>query len=195
MNGFTITATQRGSEAYGTFHIPADTTFHVAGEGAIRVVANVTAGISVAMFQNDGTLNIYGGTYEINQAQSLAGMGAIVCVIDNCASGNDAVVNIDGGTFAVTGEGANNILRNWPIANSTVTLNIYNGLFKANTAVAHTYLWNKNDTHKENTHSVMNFYGGTYEAGVVYEDYDGQDDIYVSEAATKGGLKPYSGNT
>ena len=192
LNGNDIVATQNGTTTYGAFNIPAGATLNVVGEGDVTVKTNVTSGISASIFQNDGTLNIYGGNYEINQATSVAGLQALIAVIDNCPYDSEAVVNIYDGTFAVTGLGASNVIRNWPIhADGKATLNVYGGTFKANPERTTTYLWNKDDSTPTTLNSFMNFYGGTFEAGVVYEDYNGQDDIYIAPGVV---IEAYSGN-
>ena len=192
LNGHDIDAVQNGTTTYGTFAVSAGATLNVVGNGDVTVNTNVTNGISACIFQNDGTLNIYGGNYEANQATSVAGLQAVIAVIDNCPYNSEAVVNIYDGMFAVTGNGAINLIRNWPIhADGKATLNIYGGTFKANPERATTYIWNKDDSTPDTLNSFMNFYGGTYEANVVYEDYNGQDDIYVAEGVN---IQPYSEN-
>ena len=197
LNGHNVEAEQNGTTTYGLFTVPSGSSLTVKGEGDVVVKTNVTNGISACIFQNDGVLNIYGGNYEANQADSVKGLGALISVIDNCPYNTDAVVNIYDGTFAVTGLGAINIIRNWPIQKNTATttLNIYGGTFKANTEVATTYIWNKNDSNDaadgNKLASKINFYGGIYEDGVVYEDYQGQADIYIADGVD---IKAYSEN-
>ena len=180
LNGFDIAAAQQGTTLYGTFNILPGATMNVEGMGNVNLTANVTTGISVAIFQNDGTLNIYGGSYTATQAASVDGLGAVIAVIDNCAQNNDAEVNIYGGTFTLAGIGAKNVIRNWPIKQSSVKLNIYGGTFNANKDVETTYIWNKNDGNKDTTSSLMNFQGGIYNGHIVCEDYDGHDDITIA---------------
>lgn len=192
LNGHNITAEQTGKDTYGTFTIQKGATLNVTGSGNVTLTTDVTSGISACIFQNDGTLNIYGGNYVANQEKSVAGLQAVIAVIDNCPNDSAATVNIYGGSYALTGVGAINIIRNWPISTTATTvLNIYGGTFKANSQVSTTYLWNKNDTSNNDMAAKMNFYGGTFEDGVVYEDYNGQDDIYIANGVN---IKPYSGN-
>jgi len=189
LNGHDIDATQNGTTTYGTFNILAGATLNVMGDGNVTLKTNVTSGISAAIFQNDGTLNIYGGNYETNQATSVAGLQALIAVIDNCPYDSEAVANIYDGTFAVTGLGASNLIRNWPIhADGKATLNIHDGTFKANAERTTTYIWNHGTAASK---GYMNFYGGTYDANVVYEDYYGQADIHIADGVN---IQPYSGN-
>ena len=58
-----------------------------------------------------------------------------------------------------------------------------------------TYIWNKNDSNDaadgNKLASKINFYGGVYETGVVYEDYQGQNDIYIAPGVI---IDAYSSN-
>ena len=199
LNGFNIKANYAGTQGYGTFNIPGGSTLNVRGEGDVNLTSGISTGISAAIFQNDGTLNIYGGNYNArhDDLAAIKGKGAIVAVIDNCTGGSakakaEATVNIFGGSFTVSGQGAYNVIRNWPISHANVYLNVYAGTFNANPEADTTYIWNKNDGNKETTDSYMKFFGGVYNGNVVFEDYDGQSDISI---ATGVGIKPYKNNT
>ena len=153
--------------------------------------ALTTSNRSAAIFANAGKLTINGGNYILNDSTSSNYTWIIAAVIDSYHNTGDSVVNIYGGTFQVTGNAKNIIRNNSTGANATSTLNIYDGTFNKNPE-KDTYIWN----HQSFTGAkdYMNFYGGTYN-GIVYEDYYGQDDVYVSDAAIAGGLKAYSGNS
>jgi len=192
LNGHNIDATYTGTEHYGTFTIKEGAELTVNGTGNVTTkTALTTSNRSVATFANAGKLTINGGNYVLNDATSSDYTWIIAAIIDSYHYTGDSVATINGGTFQVTGNAINLFRNNSTGPNATSTLNIYDGTFNKNPE-KNTYIWN----HQSFTGAkdYMNFYGGTYN-GIVYEDYYGQDDIYVSDAAIAGGLKAYSGNS
>ncbi|MBQ7010488.1 MAG: hypothetical protein IJN63_02185, partial [Clostridia bacterium] len=181
LNGNDIIATDVGTSTHGLFNVPKGGSLTIIGDGNVTLKTNVTKGISSCIFQNDGELNIYGGYYEANQATSVAGLGAVIAVIDNCPYANDSIVNIYGGTFAITGLGASNIIRNWPINSGNAVLNIYGGTFKANPDRTTTYIWSKNDTNLGAAQSYVNIEGGTFEGNIVVEVDGYKENITIAD--------------
>lgn len=197
LGGHKITADHAGTEHYGAFNIPAGSELTIEGDGDVSLnSAFETDNRYGVIFRNNGTLNINGGNYTVTDATS-GHTWIITAVIDNYSGGSSqkAVANINGGTFAVAGTSIN-LFRNYAYnVGADAELNIYGGEFKKNPAKELTYIWNQNKNGSDGGSGRLNFYGGTYEDGIVYEDYNGQKDVYVSKEAKSGGLKPYSGNT
>lgn len=181
LNGNDIIAASEATATHGVFNIPSGSTLNIEGDGEITFSANINKGISVCLFQNDGELNIYGGTYSVEHENSLAGLGAVVSVVDNCVYGGESVVNIYGGTFSVSGQGAVNLMRNWPIKDATATINIYGGTFNANPDRTTTYIWNKNDTNIANARGYVNIYGGEFNGNIVVEVDGYRSSAYVAD--------------
>ena len=195
LNGYDLTGEFSDSATYGMFNIAPSAELTVKGQGDVTLTAELTTGHSACIFQNDGTLTIEGGNYKAVRTTN-NGAECVVAVIDNCPYDSEATVTINDGTFTTDGNGAPNIIRNWPIhANGKATLSINGGTFTQNDDRDPTYFWNKDDSTPATLNSFMNFNGGTYVGNVVYEDYNGQSDITVTDAAIAGGLKAYSGNT
>jgi len=169
LNGHTISADFTGTSTYGAFNIPAGSSLTIVGNGEVNVDAAISTGISACIFQNDGILNIHGGSYKITHEGSLSGLGAVVAIIDNCPYSNDSTVNIYDGTFSVEGVGAPNMFRNWPIYSGIATLNIYGGTFNANPDRETTYIWNKNDTNLGAAKAYVNITGGTFNESTGHE--------------------------
>ena len=186
LNGHKISAKYEDTtKGYGTFNISPDAVLNINGSGTISTAASIkSGGISVCMFQNDGTLNIYDGNYEFSQPESVAGLGVVAAIIDNCPYNNAATVNIYGGTFSISGQGAVNMFRNWPISSGAVTrLNIYGGTFNANPDRTLTYIWSKNDSYRtgKNTHSYVQILGGTFNGNMVVEVDGFVSETYIAE--------------
>lgn len=181
----------------GIFSIASGATLTVEGDGEVTVSVSITNedNYGMAIFKNSGTLNIYGGTYSISDDSPAALSGwIIVDIVDTCLYSGTATTNIYGGTFSIGGR-AINLFRNFPTSNHAMTiLNIYGGTFIGNPDKTTSYIWNHQSASTANS-SKMNFEGGTYTGNIVYEDYHGQGDITVSEAALAGGLSAYSGNS
>ena len=137
LGGYDITA------AKAAFMIPAGSTLNVKGQGNVELTGEGT------IFQNDGTMNIHGGSYDAE------GM-----VMDNRGT-----ANIYGGTFALSGDGEN-IIRNGAEGEAQAVLNVHGGIFKANGKAA--YIWN--DVSGEEVKDEMNFLGGTFDSSVYFRD-------------------------
>jgi len=199
LNGYDISATQNPTAEDGTtkdlFLIKPGVNMTVEGEGKVKLTSKVEGNnnISVTIFRNQGNLTINGGSYEVaDSTVKVAGAQVVATIVDSCLYAGDAVTTINGGEFAVTGN-AINLFRNFPTHNVNVStkLIINDGTFIGNPEKL-TYIWN----HQNNGTYItqMEFNGGTYVNNVVYEDYFGQTDIFVSDAAAAGGLNSYSGN-
>lgn len=198
LNGHDITAgksiTAESGNTNQVFLIENGAKLTVNGNGNVNMTTNIVnnTNTSVAIFRNKGDLIINGGNYKaIDESAPVSGAMIIVTIVDTCLYNGDAVTTINGGEFGLGG-GAINLFRNFPTHNSDVTtkLVINDGIFNKNPE-KNTYIWN----HQNGASyvSYMEFNGGTY-YGIVYEDYFGQSDITVSDAAVEGGLLPYSGN-
>lgn len=184
LNGKTLEAEYDADGHFGTFNVAVGSELTIEGNGEVVIDVDLDANRSGCIFQNDGILNIYGGTYILRHEKSLAGMASVAALIDNCVSGGDAVVNIYGGTFGIEGNGAVNLIRNWPISNGTATLNIYGGTFLTNPEKTTTYIWNKNDTNRANARAYVNVYGGEFEnvdGRKIVVEVDGfLSDVYIA---------------
>ncbi|MBR4039931.1 MAG: SipW-dependent-type signal peptide-containing protein [Clostridia bacterium] len=198
LNGKEITAEKSGAASTSAFSIKKGGSLTVTGNGKVNYTAEVTANASGdknasnSIFNNQGTLTIDGGSYHVTDKSTKAEAGKlnyIICaVVDNfCAAGvEEAKLTINGGEFSISGLGSN-LIRNYPQQGGIATLTINGGTFRAKEGATNTYIWNQDGSGK----GYMNFLGGTYEDGVVYEDYKGQDDITIADGVT---IKGYSGN-
>lgn len=197
LNGHDITIDRAIDASVGTsaptFVVQGSLT--VEGEGDVVLTTNIVnnTNVTAPIFRNEGKLTINGGNYLANDASApVTGAMIIVSIVDTCLYQGEAVTTINGGTYSVAGR-AGNLFRNFPTHNANVSakLIINDGTFNKNPDKEVSYIWN----HQNNASYVttMVFNGGTYN-GVVYEDYYGQADITVTDAAIAGGLTAYSGN-
>ena len=112
----------------------------------------------------------------------------IATIVDNrtTSASCNAVLTINGGDYTVSGS-AKNLFRNYPQQGGTATINFYGGQFNDRNGEI-TYIWNQ----EASTYvGKLNFFGGVYGSGVVYEDYNGQSDIYIADGVV---INAYSGN-
>lgn len=181
-----------GADHYAMFTVANNATLTVEGSGNVKATTETSENNrSLAIFQNSGDLIINGGTYEIND-NTVDKTWIIATIVDNRTNSMDCTTSltINGGDFTVSGKSIN-LFRNYPQQGGTATLTVNDGTFHENAGKT-TYFWNQESGSYV---GAMNFNGGVYDGDIVYEDYNGQDDIYVSAAAIAGGLKPYSGNS
>ncbi len=181
-----------GADHYAMFTVANNATLTVEGSGNVKATtASSENNRSLAIFLNSGDLIINGGTYEIND-NTVDKSWIIATIVDNRTNSKECTTSltINGGDFTVSGKSIN-LFRNYPQQGGTATLTVNDGTFHENAGKT-TYFWNQE---AGSYVGAMNFNGGVYDGDIVYEDYNGQDDIYVSAAAIAGGLKPYSGNS
>lgn len=191
LNGHNLTASQKPGADVGTlaavFVINNGAKMTVEGKGNVVLNSQSNGNTNVAMpiFRNQGELTINDGNFEVNDTTvKVDGAMVIATIVDTCLYSGEATTTINGGTFQVKGA-AKNIFRNYPTgAGATCKLIINDGTFLKNPAQT-TYIWNQQNSADSKT--FMTFNGGQYD-GVVYEDYFGQTDIKVTDAAVTGGL-------
>lgn len=197
LNGHNLTASKNPAADAGNttelFNIPAGAKMTVEGDGnvVLNTASNGNKNVSMAIFRNQGELTINGGNFKVNDTTvKVEGAWVIATIVDNCLYSGSAVTTINGGIFGLEG-GAINLFRNFSTgADATTKLIINGGTFNKNPE-KETFIWNQQNS--ASYKCFMEFNGGTYN-GIVYEDYYGQSDITVTEAATAGGLAAYSGN-
>ncbi|MBQ7132338.1 MAG: hypothetical protein IJO29_07165 [Oscillospiraceae bacterium] len=193
LGGNDITGAYSGTEHYGMFTIASGATLTIEGDGDVVMNSEFTTDNRYGViFRNNGTLNINGGNYRVTDATT-GHTWIIAAIIDNYSGGSStqAEANIYDGTFAVAGKSIN-LFRNYAYnVGADAELNIYGGEFKSNEEASLTYIWNQNQNGADGGSGRLNFYGGTYDANVVYEDYNGQDDIYIADGVA---ISAYSGN-
>ncbi len=195
LNGHDMNITLNANGSHGTarhfFTVKNGATMNVVGDGDVTLTTTVTdnTNVSVAIFRNEGNLNLDGGNYKIvDNSQKVEGAMIITTIVDTCLGSGEAITTINGGSYTLTGSSIN-LFRNLPTsASATCRLVINDGTFHKNTEKT-TYIWNQqlNANHK----SYMTFNGGTYD-GILCEDYLGNDDIQIATGIT--GLTIYNGN-
>lgn len=197
LNGYNITATMAIDSTNGNtsalFVVENGATLTVNGEGSVEYTVTVdesNTNHSSCIFKNSGNLVLNGGSYNAVCKEAPSGW-IVVAVVDTCLYSGSAVTTINGGEYTIGGK-ASNMFRNYSTGTAASTKLVINGgSFTKNADKELTYIWNQQNG--ANYVCVMEFNGGTYE-GIVYEDYYGQTDVTVSEAAANGGLVAYSGN-
>ena len=188
LNGHKLTGAYTGADHYAMFTVPNGASMTVEGEGKVTASTEVTAdNRSLAIFQNAGNLTINGGTYSIGNVKN-DHTWIIATIVDNRTKSatDNAVLTINGGDFSVTVD-ATNLFRNYPQQGGKATLIINDGKFHANGDKT-TYIWNQESGSYP---GELYFNGGTYDAGVVYEDYNGQSDVHIATGVV---INAYSGN-
>ena len=188
LNNFNLTSEYKGADHYAMFNIPDGASLTVKGNGKVYAKTEFTeSNRSGAIFQNAGKVTIEGGSYELND-NTTGKTWIIATIVDNRTSraSCNTVLTINGGDYTVSGN-AKNLFRNYPQQGGTATINFNGGQFNDRNGEI-TYIWNQEaSTYLGN----LNFYGGVYGSGVVYEDYNGQSDIYIAEGVV---INAYSGN-
>ena len=188
LNNHDLTGSYTGADHYAMFTIPNGASMTVTGDGNVSAVTDVTAdNRSLALFLNHGNLTLKSGTYNMENTGN-SHTWIIATIVDNRTNSNSCAtrLTIDGGTYSVSGK-ATNLFRNYPQQGGSATLIINGGLFKSNNG-ATTYIWNQESG---SYLGELYFNGGTYETGVVYEDYNGQDDVHIALGVD---IQGYSGN-
>ena len=188
LNGHNLTGSYTGADHYAMFTIPNGASMTVTGDGNVSAVTDVTAdNRSLALFLNHGNLTLKSGTYNMENTGN-SHTWIIATIVDNRTNSKSCAtkLTIDGGTYSVSGE-AINLFRNYPQQGGSATLIINGGLFKSNNG-ATTYIWNQESG---SYLGELYFNGGTYETGVVYEDYNGQSDVHIAVGVN---IQGYSGN-
>lgn len=190
LNGKNLTGSYRGGDHYAMFTILYNASLTVTGSGNVSATTEVTEdNRSLAIFQNAGQLTLEGDDYHIDNTRN-DHTWIIATIVDNRTTSTSCTtrLTIDGGEYSVGGD-ATNLFRNYPQQGGTVTLIINDGTFKANESVTTTYIWNQ----ESGSHlGELYFNGGTYDTKVVYEDYNGQDDVHIAEGVQ---INAYSGNS
>ncbi len=189
LNGHDLTGTYTGADHYAMFKIPNGAALTVKGDGEVKATTKSEVdNRSLAIFQNAGELTLDGGEYTLTDS-SEGKTWIIATIVDNRTSNSScaAKLTINGGEFSVNGK-AINLFRNYPQQGGTATLIINDGVFHANSGATTTYIWNQE---AGSYLGELYFNGGTYDANVVYEDYNGQSDIHIADGVTING---YSGN-
>ena len=193
LNGYDLTGAYTGDGHYAMFTVQNGAKLTVKGAGEVTAATEFAeSNRSGAIFMNAGELVIDGGEYTLDD--STTGKSWIIAtIVDNRTNSTTCAtkLTINGGEFSVTGK-AKNLFRNYPQQGGTASLTINAGTFNANAGEATTYIWNQESGSYVGT---MTFNGGTYVGNVVYEDYNGQTDIFVSDSAVAGGLKACADNT
>ena len=197
LNGYDITVDKAIDASVGiaTQAFLVQGALTVEGEGDVTLTTNIVnnTNITASIFRNEGILTLNGGNYLANDISTpVSGAFIIVSVVDTCLYQGHAVTTINGGTYSLAGN-AVNLFRNFPthFVNASATLIINDGVFNKNPAKSISYIWNHQVSASHV--GVMEFNGGTYN-GIVYEDYFGQADVTISDAAIIGGLTAYVGN-
>ena len=188
LNGNDITGTYADADHYAMFTIPNGATLTVEGNGEVKANTQATENNrSLAIFQNDGDLTINGGTYNVNDS-SEGKTWIIATIVDNRTKGaaSKATLTVNGGDFSVSGK-AVNLFRNYPQQGGTATIIVNGGTFNDKEGTS-AYIWNQE---AGSYLGELYFNGGTYDAGVVYEDYNGQSDIHIADGVK---INAYSGN-
>jgi len=186
--GNELTGAYTGTDHYAMFTIANGASLTINGDGEVK--ANTQAAEnnrSLALFYNAGELTINGGTYNVTDA-SEGKTWIIATIVDNRTNNLNcnAKLTINGGDFSVGGN-AINLFRNYPQQGGTAKIVINDGTFHAKNG-ATTYIWNQESGSYV---GELWFNGGTYDANVVYEDYNGQSDIHIADGVT---IQGYSGN-
>jgi len=188
LNGYKITGDYEGADHYAMFTIPYDSSLTVKGDGEIAVETKATeSNRSLAIFLNAGELTLDNGTYSLTDSTE-GKTWIIATIVDNRTNRAECEtkLTINDGDYSVAGK-AKNLFRNYPQQGGSATLTINDGTFHDQDG-ATTYIWNQ----EANTYvGELYFNGGTYDANVVYEDYNGQSDVHIADGVT---IKPYSGN-
>lgn len=189
LNGMTLTGGYNGADHYAMFTIPNGATLTIEGEGFVNAsTAFAESNRSGAIFQNAGNLVINGGKYNLTDATE-GKTWIIATIVDNrtknasCAT----LLTINDGEFSIRGN-AINLFRNYPQQGGSATIKFNGGVYKANPDKDTTYIWNQ----ESRTYlGELYFNGGVYDSNIVYEDYNGQDDIHIADGVVIGA---YSGN-
>ena len=189
LGGHTLTGKHASGDHYAMFNIKNGASLTVSGEGEVKATTACTENNrSLALFLNAGELNINGGSY--NLTDSTTGKTWIIAtLVDNRTSNAscNAKLTINGGEFSVGGN-AVNLFRNYPQQGGTATIIMNNGTFKGLPENETTFIWNQE---AGSYLGELYFNGGSFDANVVYEDYNGQADIHIADGVT---IHAYSGN-
>ena len=186
--GHDLSGSYSGTSHYAMFDIPKGAELIIEGEG--NVVAQTVfdeSNRSGAIFQNAGKLTINGGNYTLHDTTE-GQTWIIATIIDNRtkSTSDEALVTINGGEFSVSGN-AKNLFRNYPQQGGSATMIFNDGMFHARISGT-TYIWNQ----EASTYlGELYFNGGVFENGIVYEDYNGHDDIHIADGVV---IAPYEGN-
>ena len=188
LNGHDLTGTYTGDAHYAMFTIPDGASLTINGEGDVTATTAASAdNRSLALFQNSGELVLNGGNYKVTD-NSEGKTWIIATIVDNRTSSTSCAtkLTINGGDYSVAGK-AINLFRNYPQQGGSATLIINDGNFYGEAGET-TYIWNQ----EAGTHlGELYFNGGNYDANVVYEDYNGQSDVHITDGVIISG---YSGN-
>ena len=188
LNGHDLTGAFAEAGHYAMFTVQNGASLTINGYGNVSATtAAQENNRSLALFLNHGTITINGGTYTLTDS-SEGKTWIIATIVDNRTNSAacNTVLTINDGEFTVAGN-AKNLFRNYPQQGGSATLTINDGLFHdRNGAVA--YIWNQESRDYPGN---LNFLGGTFDAGVVYEDYNGQSDVYIAPGVI---IDAYSGN-
>ena len=190
LNGHKMTGAFAAIGHYAMFTIPNTSSLTVKGEGEVSATTEAAeSNRSLALFLNQGKLTLNGGTYNLTD-NSVGKTWIIATIVDNRtdSASCDTQLVINGGDYSVGGN-AINLFRNYPQQGGKATLTINDGVFHANPDKATTYIWNQESGTNP---GLLNFMGGTFDANVVYEDYNGQSDITVAPGVV---INPYEGNS
>lgn len=194
LNGNDLSGQWKDDGAYAMFDIKPGAELTITGDGNVAATTEFTASNRFgAIFTNSGKLTIEGGNYSLND--STTGQSWIIAtLVDNrtVSASAEAVLTINGGEFAVSGN-AKNLFRNYPQQGGSATIVFNGGTFVANPTADVTYIWNQqHDSDPANVPGELYFNGGNFDAKIVYEDYNGQSDIHFANGTVVPG---YSGNT
>lgn len=187
LNKHNLTGSYKGVDHYAMFTIPNGASLTVTGEGNVSAVTESEAdNRSLAIFLNHGKLVLDNGTYDMTNIRN-DHTWIIATIVDNRTNNAscETTLTINNGTYSVKGD-AKNLFRNYPQQGGSATLTINDGRFCANNG--ETYIWNQEAA---SYLGELYFNGGTYEDGVVYEDYNGHGDVHIAEGVN---IKAYAGN-
>ena len=188
LNGHKLTGNYKGDGHYAMFTIPYDAALTIDGEGEVSAKTEATAdNRSLALFYNAGKLTLNDGVYNMDNVRN-GHTWIISAIVDNRTNNKNCTteLEINGGDFTVSGD-AINLFRNYPQQGGFATLTINDGVFHTNNG-ATTYIWNQE---AGSNVGELYFNGGSFENGVVYEDYNGQSDVHIADGVT---IQGYSGN-